>query len=248
MRFVSIPRTASSSCTASSIAPSASAIGKDGKAAPEIIRQLSKQFPAPTRSRKQSSGCSSAATSSADLARVHGAVDGYWASLGLPPEIAEENLRNCRVRVESIDVKGASELSAALGKLGVQITKRSPGPHHHAGERLSRAPARRTERRARRRQDALAAGTAVRRVSAGGTRVQAGRERLLDLPVRSHDPQPRDQGISRPRSGAGGRHIAAGQQTRVGQDAQSILRPSKSRRRSPPDFAPICAITSQAST
>src|SRR6185437_2336422 len=35
-------------------------------------------------------------------------------------------IQNCPVRVESIDVKGAKELAAALSKLGVQIAKRSP--------------------------------------------------------------------------------------------------------------------------
>ena len=104
----------------------ASAIGKNGKAAPEIIRQLSKSFPVAEieeairrllERRYVVSGASQA---------YAGAVDGYWASLGLPPEVAEESLRNWPVRVESIDVKGADELSAALSKLGVRITKRSP--------------------------------------------------------------------------------------------------------------------------
>ncbi len=47
----------------------------------------------------------------------------YWASLGLPPETAEKNLQKCRVRIQSIDVKGAKELGAALGKLGVRVVK-----------------------------------------------------------------------------------------------------------------------------
>ncbi len=51
---------------------------------------------------------------------------GYWASLGLPPGVAGQNLRECRVRVESIDVQGATELGAALGELGVRVVKRSP--------------------------------------------------------------------------------------------------------------------------
>jgi oxazoline/thiazoline synthase len=45
----------------------------------------------------------------------------YWASLGLPPATAERNLRQCRVRIQSIDVKGAKELGTALGKLGVRV-------------------------------------------------------------------------------------------------------------------------------
>ena len=92
----------------------------------EIVRQLSKSFPADkieeaikrlVERRYVVNGASHA---------FAGAVAGYWASLGLPPEVAEQNLRNCPVRVESIDVKGAKELGAALSKLGVQITKRSP--------------------------------------------------------------------------------------------------------------------------
>src|SRR5258708_3643616 len=104
----------------------ATAIGKNGKAAPEIVRQLSKSFPADkideainrmVERRYVVTGASHA---------FAGAVAGYWASLGLSPEVAEQNLRNCPVRVESIDVKGAKELAAALSKLGVQIAKRSP--------------------------------------------------------------------------------------------------------------------------
>ena len=54
-----------------------------------------------------------------------GAAASYWASLGLPPGTAEKNLQKCRVRIELIDVKGAKELGAALGKLGVRIVKGS---------------------------------------------------------------------------------------------------------------------------
>ena len=55
-----------------------------------------------------------------------GAVAAYWASLGLSPETAEKNLQNCRVRIQSIDVQGATELGAALSELGVRVVKRSP--------------------------------------------------------------------------------------------------------------------------
>jgi bacteriocin biosynthesis cyclodehydratase domain-containing protein len=50
-----------------------------------------------------------------------GIAASYWASLGLPPAVVEENLQQCRVRIQSIDVKGASELAAALKKLGVRV-------------------------------------------------------------------------------------------------------------------------------
>lgn len=56
---------------------------------------------------------------------LNGAVAGYWASLGLPPEIAEKNLEQCRVRVQSLDVQGESELSAALSELGARVVKRA---------------------------------------------------------------------------------------------------------------------------
>jgi oxazoline/thiazoline synthase len=52
-----------------------------------------------------------------------GVAASYWASLGLMPETAEENLRKCRVRIQSIDVKGAKELGAALSELGLRIVK-----------------------------------------------------------------------------------------------------------------------------
>ncbi len=54
-----------------------------------------------------------------------GPVAGFWASLGLPPEAAENSLAHCRVRVEAIDVKGAKELTAALTNLGVRVVTRS---------------------------------------------------------------------------------------------------------------------------
>src|SRR5262249_40341524 len=37
-------------------------------------------------------------------------VTAYWANLGLAPNVAEQNLRRCRVRIQSINVKGAREL------------------------------------------------------------------------------------------------------------------------------------------
>jgi ribosomal protein S12 methylthiotransferase accessory factor len=104
----------------------ATAIGQNGNTAPEIVRQLSKSFPSDKieeaikrlfERRYVVNGASHA---------FAGAVAGYWASLGLPPEVAEQNLRDWPVQVESFDVKGARDLSAALSKFGVQIAKRSP--------------------------------------------------------------------------------------------------------------------------
>ncbi|MBR0848017.1 TOMM precursor leader peptide-binding protein [Bradyrhizobium diazoefficiens] len=104
----------------------AGAIGKSGKAAPDILRQLSKHFPAAETEEAIRRLVERGYVISAAPRAYAGAVDGYWASLGLPPDIAEENLRNWPVRVDSIDVKGAAELSAALGKLGVLVTKQKP--------------------------------------------------------------------------------------------------------------------------
>jgi bacteriocin biosynthesis cyclodehydratase domain-containing protein len=53
-----------------------------------------------------------------------GAAAAYWASLGLSPEAAEKNLQKLRVRIQAIDVSGATELGAALSGLGVRVVKR----------------------------------------------------------------------------------------------------------------------------
>jgi oxazoline/thiazoline synthase len=101
----------------------ASAIGKGGKSLPELADELGRNFP-PDKVEEA-------------LKRLierryivpvsaSGVVGGYWASLGLPPGMAEQNLGNCRVRVDSIDVQGAAEFSSALSKLGVRVVDRSP--------------------------------------------------------------------------------------------------------------------------
>src|ERR1700722_1759647 len=54
-----------------------------------------------------------------------GVAAAYWASLGLLPESAEKALQKYRVRVQAIDVEGATELGDALTGLGVRVVKRS---------------------------------------------------------------------------------------------------------------------------
>jgi oxazoline/thiazoline synthase len=103
----------------------ASAIGKGGKSFPELARELGKNFPQDKieealKRLMERRYIVPASPSSTD------AVDGYWASLGLPPGVAEQNLANYRVRIEAIDVQGAAEFGAALGALGVRVVKRSP--------------------------------------------------------------------------------------------------------------------------
>jgi ribosomal protein S12 methylthiotransferase accessory factor len=56
---------------------------------------------------------------------LSGTAAAFWASLGLSPETAEENLQKVRVRIQAIDVPGATELGAALSELGVRVVKRS---------------------------------------------------------------------------------------------------------------------------
>jgi len=52
-------------------------------------------------------------------------ADAYWASLGMPIEMAHANLGKCRLGIVSLDVQGAAELEAALSELGARVAKRS---------------------------------------------------------------------------------------------------------------------------
>ena len=104
----------------------ASAIAKGGKSFRELFRELEPDFP--------SDKIHEALTRLLDRHYViptsrcsNGAAAAYWASLGLSPETAERNLQKCRVRIQSINVEGATELGAALSELGVRVVKRSPG-------------------------------------------------------------------------------------------------------------------------
>ena len=103
----------------------ATAIGKGGKSFPQLAEEMSKRFPPDqieqALKRLMERGYLVPASPSSPVA-----ADGFWASLGLPPGMAEQNLASCRVRVEAIDVKGAAEFSAALSELGVRIVKSSP--------------------------------------------------------------------------------------------------------------------------
>jgi bacteriocin biosynthesis cyclodehydratase domain-containing protein len=102
----------------------ATALGKGGKSLPELIRELEQNFPSGKieEALKRLIERRYIVPSSRSPA---GVVAGYWASLGLPFGIAEQNLQNCRVRIESIDVQGADELGTALSELGVCVVKRS---------------------------------------------------------------------------------------------------------------------------
>src|SRR5580704_4699302 len=103
----------------------ASAIGKGEKSLRELVRDLEKEFPSDKIhealkrlvDRRYILPASSAS---------NGVAAAYWASLGLSPGTAQQNLQKCRVRIQSIDVQGETELGAALSGLGVRVVKRSP--------------------------------------------------------------------------------------------------------------------------
>ncbi len=102
----------------------ASAIGQGGKSFRELVRELERDFPPPAIHEALKRLIERRYVVPASPASA-GVAAAYWASLGLPPETAERNLQNLRVRIQAIDVEGAAELEAALRKLGVRIVKRS---------------------------------------------------------------------------------------------------------------------------
>ena len=103
----------------------ASAIGQGGKSFRELVRDLEQDFPSDkireALERLVDRRYVVPASRSSD-----GAVAGYWASLGLSSETAEQNLQKHHVRIQSIDVDGETELAAALRQLGVSVVRRSP--------------------------------------------------------------------------------------------------------------------------
>jgi len=95
-----------------------------GKSFGQIVRELTKKFPADV--------VDDAIKWLIDrryiVPKRQTAVDaaaGYWATLGIPLEMAAKNLQKCKVRVQSVDAKGAKQLGAALRKLGVRVVDRS---------------------------------------------------------------------------------------------------------------------------
>src|SRR3981189_1940362 len=96
----------------------ASAIGKGGKSFRELVRELERDFPSDKIHEALKRLVDRRYVLPASRSST-GAAAAYWASLGLPPEIAEKNLQKCRVGIQAIDVQGATELGAALSELGV---------------------------------------------------------------------------------------------------------------------------------
>ena len=98
----------------------ADAIG-GGKSFAQIARDLGKKYPPDSVNEALKRLIDRRYVSARKTRTAGGIAASYWASLGLPPAVVEENLQKCRVRIQSIDVKGASELAAALKKLGVRV-------------------------------------------------------------------------------------------------------------------------------
>ena len=101
----------------------AAAIGKGGARVRDLVRGLEKTFPSDKIHEALKRLLDRRYVIPATRAPA-GPVAAYWASIGLPPGMAEKNLQGCRVRVEAIDVKGAKELTSALGKLGVRVVSK----------------------------------------------------------------------------------------------------------------------------
>jgi oxazoline/thiazoline synthase len=102
----------------------ASAIAKGGKNFRQLFRELQRDYPADKIQEALQRLVDRRYVVRASPPSA-GPVAGYWASLGLLPEAADKSLQKCRVRIQSIDVEGAAELSDALGNLGVRVVKRS---------------------------------------------------------------------------------------------------------------------------
>jgi oxazoline/thiazoline synthase len=98
----------------------ATAIGKGAKSLQQLAADLGKQFPADQveEALKRLIQRQYIVEASPTSNTVQAA---YWASLGMPPGMAEQNLANCRVRVEAVDVRGAKEFTEALTELGVRV-------------------------------------------------------------------------------------------------------------------------------
>ena len=95
-----------------------------GKRFGQIVRELSQKFP-PDKIGEAVTRLVERRYLVRKTSSLPEIVAAYWASLGLAPDVAAQNLRKCRVRIQSIDAKGAKELGAALRKLGVHIVKNS---------------------------------------------------------------------------------------------------------------------------
>jgi bacteriocin biosynthesis cyclodehydratase domain-containing protein len=103
----------------------AAGIGEGGKSFRALIRDLEQDFPS-DKIREALKRLVDRRYVLAASRASNGVAAAYWASLGLSPDTAQQNLQKCRVRIQSIGVQGESELGAALSGLGARVVKRSP--------------------------------------------------------------------------------------------------------------------------
>src|SRR5262245_1383087 len=89
----------------------ASTIGDGGWTIGELVRGLGRSFPA-DKIREALTRLFERGYVLPDSPASTGVVPAYWASLGLSPQAVQDRLKACRVRVQSIDVQGAKELTA----------------------------------------------------------------------------------------------------------------------------------------
>ena len=158
------------------------------------------------------------------------------------------NLQKCRVRIQSIDVQGATELGAALKALGVRVVKRAADlTVTLVNDYLEGRLAELNRQHLSDRTPWLLVQPSGIFPLVGPVFSPGGQERLLDLSRRSDETQPRDQGASSTADRPAASRLRRSPAT-CSDRAPSSLRPSRSRKRSPPTFAPTCAITSSAST
>jgi ribosomal protein S12 methylthiotransferase accessory factor len=103
----------------------AEAIGSKGKETQVLVNELAQKFPV-DQIQEALKGLYDRRYLTLASPVNTGPVAAFWAGLGLPPEIAEQNLAACKVKVEAFDVKGEKELTSALTQLGVRVVTRSP--------------------------------------------------------------------------------------------------------------------------
>ena len=101
----------------------ASAVGKGGPSVRQLVRELERQGFPTDKIHEALRRLLDRRYILPKSPQSAGVVAAYWASLGLPPATAEENLQKCRVRIESINAPGAKELGSAMSKLGVRVVK-----------------------------------------------------------------------------------------------------------------------------
>ena len=103
----------------------ASVIGDGGWSIGQLVRGLERNFPA-DKIREALTRLLDRGYILPNSPASTGVVAAYWASLGLSPQAVHDGLQTCRVRIQSIDVLGTKEFSAALSRLGVRVVQRAP--------------------------------------------------------------------------------------------------------------------------